>query len=154
MRRIIQFSSRLTRRRYDTCAIRLVAPASNEPYIQYRACKREKFNKNNMLTTYIQCDSCDSKSLTHAVSASGYITMREKIMRDNACSSIEVLYTKKSRMTMQNIHENADYEPNNAKRAQIRVPVCCATTSWETRISATATRSRPLIHLPERSQHI
>ncbi|KAF5932736.1 hypothetical protein HYC85_028907 [Camellia sinensis] len=37
MRRIAQFSSRLTRRRYDTCAIRLVTPASNEPYIQCRA---------------------------------------------------------------------------------------------------------------------
>ena len=48
MQRIIQFSSRLTRRRYDTCAIRLVAPASNEPYIQYRACKRKKLNKHNI----------------------------------------------------------------------------------------------------------
>ena len=48
MQRIIQFSSRLTQRRYDTCAIRLVAPASNEPYIQYRACKIKKLNKHNI----------------------------------------------------------------------------------------------------------
>ena len=99
MQRIIRFSSRLTRRRYDTCAIRLVAPASNEPYIQYRACKIEKFNKNNMITTYIQCDSCNFKSLTHAVSAGERIAMREKIMRDNACSSeasvMDTLYEAK-----------------------------------------------------------
>ncbi|GMP56011.1 hypothetical protein CsSME_00020639 [Camellia sinensis var. sinensis] len=40
-----------------------------------------------MLTTYIQCDS---ESLTHAVPASECIAMRERNVRDNACSSTEV----------------------------------------------------------------
>ena len=49
MRKIIQFSPRLTQRRYTTCAVRLVVPASNEPYIQYRALKRERLNKHNIV---------------------------------------------------------------------------------------------------------
>ncbi|KAF5932489.1 hypothetical protein HYC85_028660 [Camellia sinensis] len=32
---------------YNTCAARLVAPTSNEPYIQYRACKENKLNRYN-----------------------------------------------------------------------------------------------------------
>ena len=33
----------------DTCAARLVAPALNEPYIQYRACKENKLNRYNVI---------------------------------------------------------------------------------------------------------
>ena len=36
-------------RPYNTCAARLVAPALNEPYIQYRACKENKLNRYDVL---------------------------------------------------------------------------------------------------------
>ena len=35
---------------YNTCAARLVAPASNEPHIQYRACKRKQLNRYNIVS--------------------------------------------------------------------------------------------------------
>ena len=55
--------------RYNTCAARLVAPASNEPYIQYRACKENKLNRYNMVSNmhdnanavYSKCVTAQSK---------------------------------------------------------------------------------------------
>ena len=35
---------------YNTYAARLVAPPSNEPYIQYRACKENKLNRYNIVS--------------------------------------------------------------------------------------------------------
>ena len=34
----------------DTCVVRLVAPALNEPYIQYRACKENNLNRYNIVS--------------------------------------------------------------------------------------------------------
>ena len=56
--------------RYNTCAARLVAPASNEPYIQYRACKENKLNRYNIVSdmhdnarivVYSKCVTAQSK---------------------------------------------------------------------------------------------
>ena len=47
--------------RYNTCAARLVAPASNEPYIQYRACKENKLNRYNIVNNMHDNARMDAK---------------------------------------------------------------------------------------------
>ena len=46
---------------YNTCAARLVAPASNEPYIQYRACKENKLNRYNIVSNMHANAKMDAK---------------------------------------------------------------------------------------------
>ena len=56
--------------RYNTFAARLGAPAANEPYIQYRACKENKLNRYNFVSNvhdnarivvYSECVTAHSK---------------------------------------------------------------------------------------------
>ena len=47
--------------RYNTCAARLASPASNEPYIQYRAWKENKLNRYNTVSNMHDNARMDAK---------------------------------------------------------------------------------------------
>ena len=134
MWRIIQSPPRLTRRRYDTCAIRLVAPASIEPYIQYRAWKREnlqqaQYANNIYLVWFWKFDMRSAGEWMHRNARTDYA--RQRTLKHRSMINI-----KKRACQCEYAHENASYVHDSTKWAWIRVFICHETTSAEKRVSA------------------